>query len=291
MILVAILYALLASTFVLAKNALSYGKPFFLIGFRMTLAGGLLIGFEFLRGRLSLKKEDLWLFFRVALFHIYFSFILEFWALQYLSAFKTTLIYSSTPFIAALLSYVLLKERLGLTKVVGVIVGLLGMVPIFVVTMDASVVSITLPDVVLFGAVISGAYAWFLVKELLNKGYSFFIINGVAMLIGGILSLGTSFVIEGYQGLVSDVPQFLFWVGSLILVSNIVVYNLYGWLLKRYSITFLTFAGFLCPGFAGLYQWILTGEPMGWHNIASLVLVTIGLSIFYSQELRRKKVR
>ena len=291
MLLVALLYALLASTFILAKNALMFGRPFFLIGFRMTLAGLLLFGFARLNNKFTIALSDWWLFFRVALFHIYFSFILEFWALQYLSALKTTLIYSCTPFIAALLSYVLLKERLSKVKLLGIGIGLCGMVPIFMVSGGAlgEMLSISLPDVVLFGAVVSGAYAWFLVKQLLVKGYPLTAINGVAMLIGGVLSFGTSALLESAP-VVYDWPQFLMWVAALIVVSNVIVYNFYGWLLHRYSITFLTFAGFLCPTFAAFYDWALFGGQVQYQYLISLGLVTAGLYVFYRQELFRSKI-
>lgn len=290
MVLVALLYAILASTFIFAKQALMFAKPFFLIGFRMTIAGILLISFAALRGRLTIKREDWWLLFKISLFHIYFSFILEFWALQYLSALKTTLIYSTTPFIAALLSYVLLKERLGRGKMLGIAVGMCGMVPILMATGNnaSELLNITLPDVVLFGAVISGAYAWFLVKQLLVKGYSLAVINGVAMFIGGILSFGTSALFESAP-MVYNWPQFLLWVACLIVVANVVVYNFYGWLLHRYSITFLTFAGFLCPSFAMMYDWLLLGGQLQVNYVFSIVLVTIGLYIFYKKELFAKR--
>lgn len=290
MFLVALLYAILAATFVLAKNALAYAQPCFLIGFRMTLAGSLLLSFALIRGNFIWHRQDWWLLVRVALFHIYFSFILEFWALQYLTALKTTLIYSLTPFIAALLSYILLKERLSVSKIVGILVGLCGMVPIFMGSGGSlgELFQISVPDIVLFGAVVSGAYAWFLVKELLSKGYPLPVINGIAMLLGGLLSFATSFIFEA-QPFVSSWPNFLFWVGALILVSNIVVYNFYGWLLGRYSITFLTFAGFLCPSFAMLYDWLLLGGKLSINTLTSLGLVTIGLYIFYRQELFKRQ--
>jgi drug/metabolite transporter (DMT)-like permease len=291
MLLVALLYALLASTFILAKNALMFGRPFFLIGFRMTLAGLLLFAFARLNNKFTFDGRDWWLFFKVGLFHIYFSFILEFWSLQYLSAFKTTLIYSCTPFIAALLSYILLKERLNKAKLFGIGIGMCGMVPIFMVSSGpvSEMLNISLPDMVLFGAVISGAYAWFLVKQLLVKGYPLTAINGVAMLIGGVLSFATSALLESTP-VVYDWPQFLTWVAALIIVSNVIVYNFYGWLLHRYSITFLTFAGFLCPTFAALYDWVLFGGQVKSQYLISLGLVTVGLYVFYRQELFPSKI-
>ena len=132
MLLVVLIYSILALTFVFAKKTLAYANPFFLIGFRMILAGTILLLHQrfFSKTHFSINKSDYWLFFKVALFHIYFSFIFEFWSMQYLSALKITIIYSATPFIAAILSYILLKERLSWQKVLGIIIGLGGLAPI-----------------------------------------------------------------------------------------------------------------------------------------------------------------
>jgi drug/metabolite transporter (DMT)-like permease len=294
MILIVILYAILASTFVFAKYAVAFSTPTFLIGFRMIIAGLMLLGFCLIkgRGRLHINVTDYWLFFKTALFHIYLAFTLEFWALQYVGALKTTMIFAFTPFIAALLAYGLYGERLNRAKKIGILIGATGLVPVLLASGEVSLsqsiwLTIGLPDLALLGAVISGAYAWFLVKQLMQRGYSFVIINGVAMLVGGMLSMITSIMVSGFTMPVSNWPSFLWWTMMLIISANIIVYNLYGALLRRYSITFLTFAGFLCPSFGALYEWGLTGKAVSWHYLVSLVLVIAGLYIFYRQELAK----
>ncbi len=294
MILVALMYAILASTFIFAKKAVSYANPCFLIGFRMCLAGSLLLAYSWLfnRSDFVVKRRDWWLFFKTALFHIYFAFILEFWALQYLTALKTTIIYSATPFVAAVLSYMLLKETLSYKKVLGIVIGVGGLAPVVLaqtsLSEGVSFGRISLPEGVLFGAVVSASYAWFLVKRLMDKGYGLVLINGVAMVMGGLLSLVTAIFVEGFSAPVSDWSSFLFWLLLLIFSANIVVYNFYGWLLKRYSITFLGFAGWLCPCFGALYEWFFMGGRITWHYMLSLVLIIIGLYVFYQDELKRR---
>lgn len=296
MLLVILLYAILASTFTIAKMALNFAKPFFLIGFRMIMAGSLMISFIyfFQKHKFNIKKDDWWLFIKVSIFHVYLAFIPEFWALQYVSSSKTNLIYSATPFISALLAYILLKEKLTFKKMLGMLIGISSLLPIFLTQTDVresamEIFSISLPEIVLLIAVASAAYAWFIVKKLLDKGYSLLMINGVAMLLGGIGALITSFIVEGIKApLIFDFWPFLFWTSLLVLVANIIVYNFYGWLLKRYSITFVTSAGFLCPIFGAFYGYFFLSENITWHYFVSLGFIIIGLSLFYKDEIKKK---
>jgi len=298
MFLIILLYAILASTFIFAKEALQYAQPCFLIAFRMILAGTILLGYQWVMHRKDFvfKREDYGLFIKVGFFHIFLAFVPEFWALQYVSALKTTIIYSSTPFIAALLAYFLLSERLSSRKFLGIAIGLGGLTPVLMSQLSdhvsgqsgqivSDIAHVSLAEIVLFFAVASSAYAWFLVKKLMHKGYNLGTINGVAMFIGGIMSLITASIFEGFSAPVSNWHMFLFWVGLLIITANIVVYNFYGFLLKRYSITFLSFAGFLCPCFGTLYDWLFMGGHVTSSYFISLGLITLGLYIFYRDEL------
>ena len=54
MYLVFILYALFASLFVLLKDTLTYGDPFFIIGFRMAIAGIGMLTYQYVRNTSSL---------------------------------------------------------------------------------------------------------------------------------------------------------------------------------------------------------------------------------------------
>jgi drug/metabolite transporter (DMT)-like permease len=124
----------------------------------------------------------------------------------------------------------------------------------------------------------------------MDRGYALTLINGIAMLIGGCLSMVTALLFEDVRHAVTAWVPFLGWVLALVVVANIVVYNLYGWLLRRYSITFLSFAGFLSPSFGMVYAWLLEGQHLTWHYPVSLCLVTAGLYIFYRQELKKQGI-
>lgn len=297
MFLVFLLYSILAMTFVFAKKALAYSSPFFLIAFRMILAGTVLLLYQrfFSKKPFRIDRSDYVLFFRTALFHIYFAFIFEFWSLQYVTAIKSTIFFTSTPFISAILAYFLLMQKLTCKNIIGIIIGLAGFIPVISLQAGSAVAlkditCFSLPELVLFLAVVSGSYAWFLVKRLMDKGYGLGMINGVAMLVGGILSMATSLIFEDVTCAVSNWPAFLGWLTLLIVSANIIFYNFFGWLLNRYTITFLTFSGFLSPCFGTFYEWLFFDGRITWHYFLSLFLIALGLYIFYQDELKKKNL-
>ncbi|HXW52763.1 MAG TPA: DMT family transporter [Myxococcota bacterium] len=293
MILLAIVeYAILASTFTLAKVAVGHADPLFLTGVRMVASAPVMFLVHYWQGESSftIEREDLGRFFQASLFHIFLPFACEFWALQYVSSAKTAITYSLTPFIAAALSYVLLKKTLSVKQMLGLCVGLLGLMPIFFsgdeVSFDAGeFLHVSVPEVVLLLAVISASYAWFVVSDLMQRGYGISLINGIAMFFGGIFSLVAWYFISGDQmPIKGSVASFLFWTAVLIVVANVISFNLYGWLLRHLSITFMSALGFLCPIFASLYGVVLLKENLGPSHVIALLMVVFGLWLFYRDE-------
>lgn len=298
MIILAIIeYAILASTFTLSKVAVRFADPLFLIGVRMLVAAFIMFVIYLVTKKQlpRIHRKDGWLFFATGIFHIFLPFVGEFWALQYVSSSKTAITYGLTPFFAALLSFVILKSKLSLKQVCGLVLGLTGILPLVISKDDLPQVSaeffmISPAESVLLLAVISASYAWFLVSDLMKRGYSITIINGVSMFIGGLLSFGLWFVVSGDENPVhGHVGSFIFWTGMLIVVANIISYNFYGWLLNHMSINLMSALGFLCPIFASFYGVIFLHEEIGLMHVLALSLVVLGLILFYQDEMRKKR--
>jgi drug/metabolite transporter (DMT)-like permease len=74
----------------------------------------------------------------------------------------------------------------------------------------------------------------------------------------------------------------------MIIIANIIFYNLYGYLLHFYSATWLSFVGFITPLFAALYGWLFLNETIGWAYFISIFIVFWGLYLFYQDELKKK---
>lgn len=301
MILVLLLYFLFASTFTLAKAVVEYIQPIFFIGIRMTLAGSLLLGYQYFfnKSQWKFERRDLLMFGHIVLFLIVIPYIGEFWALQYVSAAKTSLIFNLSPFLTALLAYFVLSERLRSMQWLGLFVGCVGMLPILITHTGKEMLThfvgfLSTPELALLAAVGASAYAWIVMKYLImDRDYSPLMVNGVGMLGGGLVALALSALFEGWtlfgsQNCVlqvsthcTDFLLLITYTALLIIISNIVCYNLYGYLLQRYSPTFLSFAGFTTPIFTALFDWMFFGDIVPMAFGASMCVVILGLYLFH----------
>lgn len=294
MFLVVLVYALFASVFTLAKTALEYSSPVFLVGSRMFLAGLLLLGYQFLfqRKHFFVHKKDFFRLSLLAIFAIYLTNIFEFWGLKYLTSFKTCFIYSLSPFIAALLSYFVLKDTMTFKKWAGLLIGFLGFLPILIShtqseTEMGQLGVFSWAELSVVGAVIFSVYGWILLKQVVTENrYPPVMANGLSMTLGGFIALIHSYFAENWDPI--PVTEYLPFITSaliLMIVSNILCYNLYGYLLKRFSATFVSFAGFTTPLFTAFFGWFFLGETVSWPFYFSFAIVFGGLFLFYQEEL------
>jgi drug/metabolite transporter (DMT)-like permease len=296
MVLVVVLYALLALTFTLGKAAVSYADPLFLIAARMIVAGPLLLVLQSIRRGFSWRfhQRDIFDFIQVIFFHIYLSFVPEFWAFKYVSSIKVNIMYATTPFIAMFFSYLMYKEKISVIQFLASLIAFISLMPLMLKNdwCTGEILSFALPELMLLVSITSAAYAWFVIKRLMNRGYSLFVINGIAMFGGGLMSLVTWFFVHqpGVSPVYSLVP-FLMTVGGLILLSNVIVYNLYGWLLNYYSVNFVACAGFLSPLFGALYGRLFLSESLGWQHWIAMAGITVGLYLFFHDELKSRRAR
>jgi drug/metabolite transporter (DMT)-like permease len=294
-----LMYVLFANTFTVGKLIMALASPVFFIGVRMTIASLILLGYTALIEKKSLRihKEHYWLFGLLSLLHIYIAYIAEFWALQYVLSYKACLLYNLSPFITALSTYIVYRESLSSKKILGLLVGFVGFIPILMSSIPEEMAAghwgfITLPELMLIVSVISSALGWLIFRNLITKhGYSSFVINGYAMLFGGLMALGTSFIWEGaprigQTGSGQEILMFAGYTAYMILIANVIGYNLYGVLLRTYSPTLLSFFGFTTPLFAALNGFLFLKEQISLAFVVSVLIVSLGLYLFYQEELK-----
>ncbi len=306
LLLVFVMYLLFATTFTLAKAVLSFINPILFIGIRMIIAGALMLSYykAYSAYPIRINRKDWGLFAQGILFITFCAYVFEFWALQYIDSGEASLFFNLSPFITAIISYFIWHERLSRNQLIGMAIAFLGFIPL-VYCMQSTfgidghcLLFVGLPELVLLLSVISFAYGWIIIKELVVvRSYSMLVVNGISMLGGGILALITSLLWEGTPHLIAPsgheweaLIKVAGYMGALILISNVICYNLYAYLLREYTATFLSFAGFTTPFFAVLLGVIFLGETVTWEICVTASLVALGIYVFYKDEFKRKKV-
>ena len=297
MTLIILLYALFGSSFPICKVLLQYTTPLFLLGSRLLVAGPILLMYHSFvnKKRIYFKWKHFSYFAQLTVFGMYLNYLIRFWGLQDLPSSKVSFLFNLSPFFSALYSYLIFNERMTRLQWLGLAIGFTGLIPIMFTTTLAEqklgeFLFISWQELAILTSVALHSYCWILIRKLVkDKAYTPMMVNGISMTCGGLMALATSMYVDGPFP-VTNVAGFLKWSVVIILISNIICHNLYAFLLRRYSATFLSFAGFLSPLFSALYGWGLLGETISWHFFASAVLVFIGLYLFYTHELKSDPV-
>lgn len=302
--LVLFMYAAWSSVFSLGKMALELSPPIFLTGFRMLIGAALLLAYIVIRNRSSFKfsRQQWALLGLLSVFSIYLTNAFEFWGLKSLTAAKTCFIYSLSPFFAALFSYLHFGEKMNRRKWLGMIIGFVGFIPLLMTQKGAEELLTTVPflswpELAMVGASICTAYGWIILRIIISPPkaekeatpISPMTANGISMLIGGFIALIHSLMIDSWSPLPVATQNFgPFVQGVLIMaiISNVLCYNLYGYLLKKFTATFLSFMGLFSPIFASLNSWFFLNEQPSLVIFLSTGIVSLGLWLIYSAELR-----
>lgn len=219
------------------------------------------------------------------------------WAVLYGSPVTLCFIFATAPFITAMIQYWYDKESLSKQKIAGLIVGTLGLVPIL--WQESATTSHVLDSQygwlicngIAIGSMFVFCYGWVVFKKLLETTKtSILLLNGIAMLIGGLVSL---IGIGLYYGLsVFDLPYSadFAYLMVLFMFASLITYSLYAYLLQDFSPTFISFAGFLEPAFGMIYGYFLMNYTIHGYHLISFMVLFLGLYLFYLDELKKRSV-
>jgi drug/metabolite transporter (DMT)-like permease len=183
-------------------------------------------------------------------------------------------------------------------KWLGLFIGFVGYIPILLhQSSEEFEISHTgifsLAEIAVIGGAISSVIGWVTMKSLVeNKGMPISLANATSMIVGGIITLICSFLFEDWSPTpIKSLPSFLKWSTLLLVTSNLICYNMYAHLLKRFSATFISLCSFSSPLFASLYGWFLLNESVSIPFFISYIIIFIGLYFFYQEELKYFKIK
>jgi len=299
MILVSVLYLIFSlTTFVNSKLLLTNPYPFFIATLRATISGLLLLGYSLLMKKKSFKNFSLpkqgWIDIIIfgSLVHGFVMCCFSY-AIQYTDPIKMCFLFAMTPFITVLLEYALGTDALTFKKLIGLLIGLLGLIPILLDANPGLYKNIPF-HLELFGIAIIFvstfffAYGWIVMKRFLANypHHPMEIVNGIAMLFGGCFSFLLFLCLSKENKFPIMLTTEFPWLMSAFIVSGLVTYMIYPYLLKRYSVTFIAFAGFLEPVFGLLYGLVFMQHKITLLPCLAIIILCLGLYIFYKEETK-----
>jgi len=284
------LQALYGTTLTASKVLVSFAAPILIIGIRMITAGGLLLGYQATWQPKVLKiSREAWPYIlQFAFFNIYLPYVLRYWSLQYLSVNKISLFLYLTPLVSYILSCLLGLQQSSYRKWIGITISFAGFVPSMfdhssVENVGYQLGFFSLAEIAMFIAIVAQSYSWIVMQRIAKTHLNVTTVNGLSMLLGGLLALATSFILnEPFT--INNPWAFSGWLAFVIIVTNIIFYNAQAILLKHFSATIIALTGLCAPLVATLTSALVLHEPITWQFLFSSTLLAIGVYIFYKTE-------
>jgi len=260
------------STWMAIKIGLETIPPFFSAGVRFVIAAVLLGLIIRLRGiALPLDRNAWRVYLALGIPGYAIPFALVYWGQQYIPSALSSILFAAFPFWVAIFSHMLLtNERLDSYKIGGILVGFMGLLVIFSRDVHwTGILGLWGMSAVLLSTALGG-FSLVVVKKY-GMSISPFSLNFVAMGMTAILLLGLSFLLEQEADVVwntSAVASVLY----LAVISSVLTFVVYFWVLKKVEAVYLSLTTFVSPIIAILLGAVFMGE-----RLAATVYIGAGL--------------
>jgi drug/metabolite transporter (DMT)-like permease len=222
---------------------------------------------------------------------MYINFLSEAYAFQKISSIMVSIFYLLSPIFSAIIDYILTNNKLTKEQIITITIGTcLSIYMIFLNTNEELSFNDALyPYLLLLISIITSTIAWYRIHSILKKGYSLVSINGYASMLSGIIFYLTAYCYqESIPCFNNNSFYYIFFPAILLgIISNIICYNLYSKLLKRYNITTILFAELLCPCFTAYYQWLFFNISPKINHFVFFILFMLCIIIFNSYEKKK----
>ncbi|MDF2066639.1 DMT family transporter [Bacillus sp. Cr_A10] len=262
--------SLMGSSFAVGKIGLSYSSPLLLAGLRFTLAGFIMTVIVIVLRRPHPVSKGNWIkMLIIGTFQTAGVMGFIFLSLRTITASESSILTFTNPLLVVVLGTIFLKTRYKFYQWIGVLLGLVGV-------SIAVGAQIELKIGVLFG--ILSAVFWSISTLLVKKWGSLFntwVLSAYQMLFGGLLLLLGSFILEKPVFILNSNSLFiLLW---LSIMSSIVQFAVWYYLLQKGDPGKTSAYLFLAPFFGVLSGWLLLGETLYPSLIVGGLFIIIGI--------------
>ncbi len=248
---------------------------------RVGLAALVLVAFVLMTGRTIPKSPNIWLaFFIMGFLNNVVPFSLIVWGQKSITSGLASILNGTTPIFTMLVAGLLLAdERLSLNKVMGVVLGLLGIVAISGVDALSGLSNSLWAQLAILGAALSYGFAAVHARRFRAMGVDP-VVGAMGQVCASSLLLLPIMIWDDWAG-VSTLPSFwvILSVVLLAVLSTAWAYILYFRLLDEAGATNASLVTLLIPVFAILLGVLILGESMKLSHILGMILIGFGLLV------------
>lgn len=235
-------------------------------------------------------KISMRLYYFMGIFSFILPFGLVYWGEQFIPSGLAAVLFAVYPFFVALFTRIFIpEEKIGLIRIIGMIIGFSGIVIIF----SQNLLTIGMNYFLgMLAVLISGLLQSTIAVSIKKYGQHLHALsmNLIPMAIAGVGMLLLGILLEDTTHLKFDAKA----ISSVLylgIIGSVVTFTAYYWLLKRINIILLSLTAFITPIIALAIGWFFLDETLLPNQIYGSVFVLTGLMIANLSSLKQKITR
>ena len=283
-----ILCGIWGSTWLFIKIGLRDLPPFTFAGFRFVLAAAILGSLVLIRrARWPRNRNEWYLIVVSGLLQFTLNYGLVFWGEQYISSGLAAVLQSTFPLFGLVIAHFYLpSERMTTLKVVGVLLGILGVAVIFSDQLTIAGSMALLGSVALVLSAVFGSYSNVLVKAYGGK-IDPQILAASQMVFGFVPLLAAGFATEGNPLQFNWTPMAIISLAYLVVVGTVIAFALYYWLVRNMDVTNTMLIALVTPVVAVILGMMVLDEQLNWRMVAGSACIILGLALIVLRKQRK----
>jgi len=265
-------------SFTIAKDVMpTYIKPFGFILLRVFGAAILFWLVSFFGPKEKIQRNDFPRIIAAAFFGVALNMLTFFKGLSYTSPISSAVIMVTTPIIVLILSAIIMKERMEIRKIFGILLGLFGTG--FLILYGKSIGNATnamLGNFLVFINAVSYAFYLIVVKKLMDKYNAFTFVKWIYTF--GLLMV-IPFGWNEYREIQwESIPTMILWeIGFVVVFTTFFTYLFNLVSMRELKPTTVAVFIYLQPLFATIFAMSLGKDQLTWVKVLSAILIFVGV--------------
>lgn len=266
------------SSWAAVKIGIETIPPLLFLGIRFTLAS-IILGFIVFVKHLTVPMgKKFWMLVLImCLTSFTIPFVLIYWGQLKVGSGLASVLFATYPFWVALVSHFLLpNEKITLVRIIGIVIGFLGVIFIFNNGFSDFNAEILYGMVAIIVGAIIQAFGLVSLRRLGENAHPV-TLNFCSMSLSALPLFAASFVFEDYSNLIFNTQS----IGSIVYLSifcTVITFVIYFWLVKYVEAVILSLSAFITPVIAIVIGVIVMEEKITNDVYIGSVLVLIGVA-------------